>query len=365
MADFLKTYKIKLTAWGPLFIGGGSTVHKKGFLANQKFVVMIDLGKFYEKVLRENRKASFEKFIQNPDDSRSLSDWCADENFGPGDAIEYWLDRPKLIETENKDDTFNEIDLFIKNGFGDPYIPGSSLKGLLRTLIIGHLFRNSNAAVREEILTDVNQAVDNLNHKPTHTANIEHKLLGKIAEGGNDQAKDIMRAIIVADSRPLQKEDLVICQKIDEHLDGKLNYLTAFRECLKPDTEVFFDVTINQNLLQGTGVDIDDNFLYDAIKLTYDVYKEYLNQFQKSQVRYLGQGPAVYLGGGAGFYSKTLYTSLFDYPEADAKAKILLSRFFKEPHHKESVVSPKVIKIARYNEKFYDMGRCKLEIEKT
>lgn len=49
---------------------------------------------------------------------------------------------------------------------------------------------------------------------------------------------DNMSGIIVGDSEPLSREDIVLCQKWEQHVDGSYKTLNLLRECIKPGTVI-------------------------------------------------------------------------------------------------------------------------------
>lgn len=59
---------------------------------------------------------------------------------------------------------------------------------------------------------------------------------------------DELSGLRISDSRPLYVQDLILCQKIDKGMDGNNQILPIFRECLKPEIKIYFDMTIDESI---------------------------------------------------------------------------------------------------------------------
>lgn len=111
-----------------------------------------------------------------------------------------------------------------------------------------------------------------------------------------------MSGLRISDSRPLSTEALVLCQKIDITIDGQRKRLPIFRECLRPGTEISFDLTVipeefprpAEELLQAA----------ERCRKTYD--RCFRSAFPTRDIQ---QGGTVYLGGSCGYATKA-----FAYP---------------------------------------------------
>jgi CRISPR-associated protein Csm5 len=82
----------------------------------------------------------------------------------------------------------SEINEFIKNGNGNPYIPGSSLKGALRTVILKKKFDDLSTNEKSDLLKKVN------NPKQWASEPVEKKLLGP------NSNENLMRIVEIFDA---------------------------------------------------------------------------------------------------------------------------------------------------------------------
>ena len=131
--------------------------------------------------------------------------------------------------------------LFQKDPYGRPYIPGSSLKGALRTIVLGNKIC-SNLKNYEEDRRRICAA------KYWHRASYLSKEMADLerrAFSSEKGKKNSMCGLRISDSKPLSVKNLTLCQKVDVDVKGKENDLPIVRECLKPGTEVQFTMTID------------------------------------------------------------------------------------------------------------------------
>jgi len=87
--------------------------------------------------------------------------------------------------------SLNQIHEQIKDVYGQCYLPGSSLKGALRTVLMAHAIRSSAISPLSEMLVDDPKSADDRWEK---------------AVFGDDPNRDLLRALQVADSQPLPKQ---------------------------------------------------------------------------------------------------------------------------------------------------------------
>lgn len=133
MKNYLKSYRIHLKVLGPVFIGSGKELSKKEYLfLNDNQIAVMDMTKLYFELKKINKLNSFETFMLDTNDK--LESWVLRHHISEliiNRCIKYTLDTGD-IENGKK----IEIDSFIKDPYGNPYVPGSSLKGMFRTIFL-------------------------------------------------------------------------------------------------------------------------------------------------------------------------------------------------------------------------------------
>lgn len=367
--DFLKRYQIKLTVRSPVFIGSGMTMGKKEYVYDRTRhkVKIPDLPSMFSGIEKLGLMKHFEEYML--ESREDLYKWLSRVGIFPNvynQWIRYELDAGDAVM---RDKSKKEIHLFIKDPMGLPYIPGSSMKGALRT-----------ALLTKDILQDNHRKTTIIDSVRKAKYSEENKHLGKEAqmmEAGtfmklkrkkdepSDPINDYMAAVRISDSKPLQLDDLVLCQKIDLNLSGETKSMPLIRECLKPGTVVEFDLTIDTSLY-----DFSIEMLLDAIKENYSLqYDVFVRPFKGKKAH---SPYGCYVGGGSGFVSKTnVYPVFGKEPGVEMVSRIIdqtLPKRQKEQHKhykdKQLGVSPHMMKMTKYNGSLYEMGLCDVEIVK-
>jgi CRISPR-associated protein Csm5 len=274
---------------------------------------------------------------------------------------------------------FRGVLTFMKDGEGYPYIPGSSLKGALRTAIGAKLLQKDVGWDYHR--TNVERGIQNYRGAKKYLESEEKSLNQKIFEILNIKnpksderlpgpINDIMRGIQVSDSRILDHKQLTLIGKYDRKPDGSYHLLPIFRECLIPGSEAHFSVTLETSILEKAG--LNRMTIEDALHTFSDMYYENFEQFfrelpEDASVQAM-EGVDIIMGGGTGFVSKTMTYNLY---QDRGKALQLVCRILSNqfPKHKHNLdvskykVSPHILKTTLYKGQYYQMGRCELVFE--
>lgn len=369
MKDYLKVYKAKILVMSPTFVGSGKDISKKEYRLSdeEQKVVIYEPGKFYHLMQKAGKAPQYENFLMN--DSRStLEDWMRDNrvSFSSVDeAVRYsvsWGDRMDLGGSKT------QIMEFTKDPYGLPYVPGTSIKGMLRTILLGYeISQNPEkySQQAEQIKRFRSDKPSNRNYQ-RDAKNVEStafNTLNKDEKKRENAVNDVMQGLIISDSKPLRLDDLVLCQKIEYHTNGEEKPLNILRECLRSGTYIDFTITIDT---QTCPYDADK--IMEAIKVFNDMYYDcFLSKFGSKK----RSADTVYLGGGAGFVSKTIIYQMFGPEEGLVVAEnvfrnTLHPRVFNEHGHKNDSrygVSPHILKCTRLHGKRFQMGMCQFIIE--
>lgn len=365
MNNYLKTYDITLTVKGPVFVGDGKQIGKKEyvFLSNNE-VGVLNIEKLYSELRKRGKAQGFERYmLENGRDN--LNDWLRSQNLTVSDirhCIKYDLESCDVINRRAKG---LQVMSFIKDPYGNPYIPGTSLKGMFRTMFLSEEITHNKSRYNDAAkkIKDASHINDN---KPANGKSLFQKEVKDIEtvtfntlgrDGKKEDARnDIMQGFIVSDSEPLSVDDLVLCQKIEVHRDNSEKSLPILRESLKPGTKVRFKVTVDTSKCS-----YDEIYILNAIKnFNMIYYDSFLNKFNRK----MPSDKTVYLGGGVGFVSKTIIYPLFEQRGLDITSYIL-NKTVKGNKNRNDIkigVSPHVLKCTHYKNRLYQFGECELEI---
>lgn len=359
----LVSFRMKLTVLSPVHIGSEQKgIHKE----------LSDEGKIISSVREAHKTDDFINFLLNKSkpDHDDLKKWLIKNN------INFPI-KPKPYKENVKP--------FVKNINKEPYIPGSSIKGAVKTAYLFYKIRQQNHKFKSYYLkkiADVIRQAYNSGQADFKADKIiqelEDRLLGliEIKETSNRNRdrilKDIFRGIGFSDSTPMKTSDLMKLRKLDlstllkkrnrqRPTDTNESLIPLIREYLKAGAVSYFTLTFDESLL-GNANDLIDEILValaDFANYMQDLNKEKFGgipgfiELPKSRNNLV---PNLCLGGGAGFISKTLIHALapdaYEASKLIAKYLDLNSTFKKHKHPKHDLtISPRTLKMAVPNEK--------------
>ena len=382
----VRRYLLEFETAGLVHIGNGSKYGKKDYFASGNDIVVLDTRRFAslldsQQVDRycdflEDGRADLQFFLQKNPDMKKLA----------GQSVAYKVNSP-LATAQRGDIHRHGVWQFVKDPYGNPYVPGSSVKGMLRTAVL------------------LNMLLDDESYRELYDSAIEQRpKSAKKPDAGIikraffrerptlDVANDIMKYVSVSDSAPLSTSDLVFAKKYDKfskydtadhkpdmgrltQLEG--NKLSIYRESLRPGVKVSVGVSIDERI-DGYlgGITLDAQGITAVLQRAFDFYSEcFLDHFEQEgadtqasaasdgQCQYVyasgpfagmrcrnhsfegtgycrthqehaGKQPAssgtvCYLGGGVDFVSKTVVSALFgdEKERLQAISRILYSQF--------------------------------------
>ena len=136
-AGFLQVFDLVLTTQAPLFIGDGKTILKKSYLYDKRTnrVSIFDEEKFFSLLLEKDLVDSFESFMLGSFDNlfTFLTQDCHLTESDWKSAVRCTFDAGAALDAHH---TLSDIHAFIRDAAGCVYVPGSSVKGALRTILL-------------------------------------------------------------------------------------------------------------------------------------------------------------------------------------------------------------------------------------
>ena len=261
--------------------------------------------------------------------------------------------------------SLKEIHTFIRDSGHRAFIPGSSVKGALRTIILAGLIAEKKIGIWPDDSNRGRRAkqMQDLEGQYLNTLTLKKDKAGKKV---NDPVNSILRGLYVSDSEPVSDSDMILVGKFDVNERGEYKKLPLCRECIRPDTRLRFKLTLDHSALPE---DFTSESLIKQI-LTFDDYYEetYLARFDPpydaASVSYQN---AIILGGGAGFFAKTLaYPYLGVQDGMQYTERIMREQFSRHGHEKDISkhgVSPHTMKYGKYQGKLYPIGVCGVQIK--
>lgn len=366
MNQYLKCYRVVMKTLAPVFIGSGREIGKKEYIfLNRGKVGIPDIEKLYGELCRLGKESAFEEYLlgrMNID----LTKWLKGQGIQISDVkpyLKYTLDCSDAVI--GKDTKRLQLMECMKDAYGNPYIPGSSLKGMIRTILLGADILNMPQKYRnakQNLKRNMDNRASRTGYLKKDIGEIEgiaYRTLQRERTKPQDAVNDVLQGLIISDSEPLSVDTLALCQKIDVHIRGVEKQIPLLRECIKPDTEICFTITVDTQLCPFTEKDI-----LDAAQTFMDNYYDcFLSAF--AGIKKPGDRE-VFLGGGCGYVSKTVIYPLYGKREGiDVVPKIFektnVPRVHKHHLDREYGVSPHTMKCTKYLGKTYQMGLCRIE----
>lgn len=375
----ITSQRFNLKVLTPTFIGGNveNNLIKSQYIFNPKAqnVIIIDEKKFINFLYQRKLTRSYLSFIELNNKKRNpepLNTWFKKEKITDeiGDLMK------RVVSSKNVDGkTMNDIHCFQKDIYGNPFIPGSSIKGGFRTAIACHIiskrqkeFNRQRNALRDLF---IEKAYANAREQKNKLKRINREMEEQLFTYPLDRKTKIksMAGLSVGDTFPFRVEDLCLVQK-EDYSHGKDDpfRMPVFRECLKPKSQTTFSINYDilksdQKLEYEEPLDILEALdtmseLLIGKDGVFRAFKE-LNTFLPQWDETAG---LLFLGGGAGFHTKTWLIAMFDDPDERllVMRNIMELQFPRKRHLSDHPISPRTLKLATYDQKKYLMGLCEL-----
>ena len=281
--------------------------------------------------------------------------------------------------------SFNELATHVATPEGKVYIPGSSIKGAVRTALLWSVLKRCPDAA-EKVATALltkerkGEGGKTIRIKPSDAASkLESLIWDEILKQGDIQdSKYVMSGISISDAMPVGNPETVVLKKLDYSAreskfgkalgaaEGSVKELPLYRECIVPGTTFSFSMEVDATKTAVLGIRTVDDVLKVLQGFFEFIQSQMPNDFKRTQVD-IGAGVkqgGMYLGAGTGFLTKTLVMSLV---AASGRAKgegvefirRLLSET-KPANHKHgsipTLISPRTLKLTEYKGKKQEFG---------
>ena len=351
-----RTFQFSLLSMAPIHIGSGDKYTSREFIYENGYFYFPEMGKFYNRMVEKGYDQKFERFLQERKPRASnnrLISFLEDNRISDRDFGGYRIKETGLETEENDNDSklgaINEVVKFMRDPFGTPYIPGSSLKGAIRTILM-----NTNPDWNNK------KVVDTRGKRPKENKN----MISWGAKKGKE-FNDLFNAIRVSDSKPFSNESLILVQKWDCSAKLlKVKPLPLYREAIAPLTKVEFTITTTTAEAATLIEKLEDKALE-----FYKGYKNFfLKDFPEDKIQDNIDYP-IYLGAGSGVWTKTIFKQangiIQDRHKKPVQTKMKgkgVLKLTKAPILKQddSVQPSKLIK---NDESFYEMGKANFMIK--
>jgi len=213
----IRRYRFKVLT--PLHIGNGEKLSSQyDFIVKGDIYFRIDI----------------DRLIENPMQAQALSRSLERKDFKRGIQPE----KVSQYTCRLEGGTIKEVNQHIRDIHHRPFIPGSSIKGAIRTAIFWHFLKSNVDKLKEAIKKVIK---DNKKLK-----NFDDELMGEVL--GKDPHHDLLRLLSVSDSTPFAKEWQAIRKVAVSQLNGKK--IDIFVEAVEPEAEGEVEISWNRHLFK-------------------------------------------------------------------------------------------------------------------
>lgn len=353
-----------LTTRSPLHIGSGNVSAKTDYLFDPRTetVSMINPEALFSWLYRKRLVDQYERFVFSGD-SR-LYGFLKSGGITDQELDDLCLYKVSAADALDDSHSLKEIHTFVRDSAYRVFIPGGSIKGALRTVILTDMMAAEEKGTWPDDPKKFRRAqqMQNLEGQYLNTLSLNRDRYGNLA---NDPVNCILRGLSISDSEPVSDDDIILVGKIDANEKGEYKKLPLCRECIRPGTELRFKLSLDQSVLPAG---FDAPALMKMIR-NFDVFYQstYLVRFTPPEgARAVSLQDALILGGGSGFFAKSLaYPYLGVQEGMRYTEQIMKDQFPRHGHEKDRSkhgISPHMMKYGKYKGQLYPYGVCEVRI---
>ncbi|NMX22041.1 type III-A CRISPR-associated RAMP protein Csm5 [ANME-1 cluster archaeon GoMg4] len=315
--------KYELKTVTPLHIGTGSKYSGAEFILKDGKLYRVSL----DKLLKKLSASQIEDLTDRLEDYRfSLTDFLRGKDINLADIAKY-------VSKFEGDRGVKEISEQIKTT-DRAYLPGSSIKGAIRTAIIYKILKEDYSILDNELkrIKNNRRLMDNLNRNMTRSPAFKDKRFskelgrvmsaveGKVLRGIKNDAKyDLLKFLQITDSSTTERLSILTVKSVGMSQEGRsYSQIEAIEEGVVLDGSVLLNpIELNEIGLSSKAKYLDKNFILNAIytfaedlkKLEMEYAKEHnldVNYFYESEFDNQPNSPLLRMGADKGFLSNTI-----------------------------------------------------------
>lgn len=393
-----------LTCLSPVHVGNGASLRAFEYLYDKEHQIVYfpDASRWIDLLSRHRLMDAFAVYIgqiskalnqRTPFIMKNLWEWLLYKGVTPEEIRQASTHAAKADRNAmmSEKSSLNDIAMQAAQGNGHPYLPGSTIKGALRTGLLYHLLQQDEDVrkryrncLEHKNFTAIREKWKREKTATTIASELEDELLAKLQpnakalsiykfakEARSPMLLSVMRGILVSDAICVEEaQETIIVKKIDASMNKKKNRiedkeLPLARECLPAGAKLRFSIALHPEMLREVGI-TDIGQLLDAAR-SYVQYGLSLQAhlFARAHQKELDEARLadLLLGGGTGFLTKTLDYPIFDdFPSGKRFVQQVLQANFKNHKHDnlDRQLSPRTLKLVNNGAGYSLMGLCQI-----
>lgn len=381
----MKYEKIELSVFSALFIGGGETYEKYEYVKIENEIYFINQNHWGQFLEKRGCLDNYVDYIMQKGRVPNLFDWIKTgplcHRYGNVQVAIKEMIKEKALKkgVGGEGDVKNQIKKYIRDGSGQPYIPGSTLKGAFRTALLTAYLRDSkNESTRRKYWDELEKAA--FSHEKETPGRFEQSL-SKVIHRLEDHIfqtvsghyeKSLLQGLMVGDAtfrsykmRVVAKRDIsyqAATQRKEPHK------VALFRECIDKDSYAEFLLGIDEKILEPLRITSFADLLsvlQDFVQWQHDILKPaFPNSYEEELKDIDEKNIDIILGGGTGFINKTIVYALA--PCRDQAVHLInafLQKKFQKNHDRDKQLAPRTLKLLLDDDDgcTYLWGLCRLK----
>lgn len=383
----LVTIPFTLEVITPVSIGNGQEVTVLDYIldSSNQDVYILNQKKWFQYLDSLHKLTDYEAYIKRytlKQTKETIYEWMERTIGTPDDTVLSSVSKRQLrcVKSSISKKTLNNVHLCMTAPNGMPYIPGSSLKGVIISAVISYIVENNEVFRREWR----NKLIDASNNdKELRRCTKEYgKALDKLilscikkstGKDVKDGVKKLFHSISVSDVMLPSKDKTAtyILPRYDS-VAGQYerNALSVYRECITPNTKLEGILSVNIQELRKVGIHSVIALIKIAEMHTQRLLSRWKQVFKgdiEQSCIYDLESVTCLLGSSIGFLHKSLLLPLFEDPRDEVnvvKSVLSLQRGFRRHKHwQDRIISPRTLKLTKYKGKYYMFGGVKLHLE--
>lgn len=373
----------------PVSIGNGQEVTVFDYIldSSNQDVYILNQKKWFQYLDSLHKLTDYEVYIKRytlKQTKETIYEWMERIIGTPDDAVLVSISKRQLrcVKSSISKKTLNNVHLCMTALNGMPYIPGSSLKGVIISAVIAYIVENNKMFRREwqkKLIDASNNDRELRRCTREYGKALDTLILSCIkrstGEERRDGVKKLFHSISVSDVMLPSKDKTTtyILPRYDS-VAGQYerNTLSVYRECITPNTKLEGMLSVNIQELRKVGIHSVTELVKIVEMHTQRLLSRWKQVFrgdvEQSCIHDL-ESVTCLLGSSIGFLHKTLLLPLFDDSRDEVnvvKSVISLQKDFKiHKHWQDRIISPRTLKLTKYKGKDYIFGGVKLHLENS
>ena len=358
--EHLTVCGLTLDVRSPLHIGSGNVCAKTEYIFDPRSetVRMIDPEALFRWLYARRLADRYERFVLSGNNRMfQFLKECGVTDRELDSLCRYSVSAADALDDSH---SLKELHTLVRDAGQRVYVPGSSVKGALRTVILASLIAREKKGAWPDAPKKFERArqMATLEGRYLNTASLKRDRNGNTV---NDPVNSVLRGLSVSDSAPAPDAAIILSGKIDADEKGEYRKINLCRECIRPGTKLHFKLTLDHSVLPA---EFSPEGLLRMVQEFDRFYQTtYLSRFTPpSNARAVSYENALIFGGGSGFFSKSLaYPYLGTREGMQYTQRVMEEQFRRHGHDKdvsEHRVSPHTMKYGMYQGQLYPYGVC-------